>query len=114
MEIAFIVIVAGCLALAGWSVWLLHSHWPKSDAAAVRELLTMNIRSYRMGRDQVPLKDALFQMEAEAAQMKDRIDNSRNQDAFISQQRAERAAAGHDPPPDDTETVAVFGNNLEP
>jgi len=121
MEIAAIlaIVAMGCLALAGWCIWLLQRHWPKTDAAVVRELMVMNFSAFRKGREQVPVKDALAQMEVELSDMRDRAANTQAQDDFIRRTNADQAAAkaaGHVPPeeePEEAETVAEFGTNLQ-
>lgn len=83
-EIALTIFALGCLALAGWCVWLLHRHWPKPDWLAAKEAMILIFSAYRKGRDAVPVNEALESMAAELAVAKQREFMSRQAETFLA------------------------------
>ena len=60
------LVTLGALGLAGWCCWLLHRHWPKSDAAFAKEFAAMLWTAEQRGRG-ADLPTAAEDLDASAA-----------------------------------------------
>ncbi|HUT62132.1 MAG TPA: hypothetical protein VNA25_30200 [Phycisphaerae bacterium] len=98
----------GCLGLCACCVWALHRHWPKTAYEDARDQMVLFFSAYRKGREQVPVQQALAEMERELFETKERIRMKREAEQFAASQRPFDQADMDRP-----ETVAVMGNHVE-